>query len=93
MKLKHWAGYGCINARKVKSEKDLLVVEVRGEHECGLVRDDKYDVFNWLVKRFDKKHTDYMDILDMDITLDSIVKPENYSGYEDICTYSILFRN
>ena len=28
-------------------------IRVEGNHECGLVRNDDYDLYNWLVKRFD----------------------------------------
>lgn len=55
MKLKHWQGYGTVNATKEKTDRgELLHIKVTGEHECGLAREDDYDVFNWLVKRFDK---------------------------------------
>ena len=41
MKIKHWQGYGCVNATKVKmTTKDNirnLIIRVSGNHECGLV--------------------------------------------------------
>ena len=58
MKIKHFAGYGCVNATKVKDNTCTLHVKVKGNHECGLGDNrtwDTYGLFNWLVKRFDKK--------------------------------------
>ena len=60
MKIRHFAGYGSVNAVKVKDSSCTLHVKVTGNHEWGLVRDDEYDLFNWLVKKFDKGVTDYM---------------------------------
>ena len=69
MKIKHYAGYGTVMANKIsKKVKDgicTLKIHVEGNHEWGLVRDDVYDLCNWLVKRFDRSFTDYRSILDM----------------------------
>jgi len=92
MKIRHYQGYGCVNARKISNVGNVLVVEVRGEHECGLVRDDNYDVFNWLVKRFDKTRKEWTEIESISINEDSVRKEGTYSGYEDIVTYTIRFR-
>ena len=56
MKIRHWAGYGCVNARKIKDSSCTLHIRVEGLHECGLERGtwDTYGLYNWLVKRFDK---------------------------------------
>lgn len=58
MKIKHWQGYGTVNAEKVSKKTaggiTTLVVRVSGNHEWGLIRDDEYDLKTWLVKRFDK---------------------------------------
>lgn len=85
MRLKHWAGYGFVDARKVSLTKDKLVVRVVGSHERGLERDDRIDVFNWLVKRFDKSRKDWMEIdhIEMDSSIDCDV---------DVCLYTIHFR-
>lgn len=61
MKIKHWQGYGTVNARKVKDKNVTLHISVTGNHEWGIRRDDDYDLFNWLVKRFDKTQTDYVE--------------------------------
>lgn len=58
MKIKHFVGYGCVNATKVKDNTCKLHVKVTGNHEYGLGDDhtwDDYLMYNWLVKRFDKK--------------------------------------
>lgn len=60
MRIKHWQGYGTVNARKINDGSCTLHVQVVGNHEWGLVRRDTYDLFNWLVKRFDKSQTDYI---------------------------------
>lgn len=61
MKIKHWQGYGTVNAvkenRTVRNGEVTLTIKVTGNHEWGLVRDDEYDLINWLVKRFDKSFT------------------------------------
>lgn len=60
MKIKHWQGYGTVSAQKIKDKSCTLHVRVTGNHEWGLVRHDTCDLFNWLVKRFDKSQTDYL---------------------------------
>ena len=54
MKIKHWQGYGTVEAIKVKDSSCDLHVKVTGNHEYGLERNDTYDAFSWLVKRFKK---------------------------------------
>ena len=91
MKIKHWQGYGCVNATKVKMKtKDglrNLIIRVSGNHEYGLSRNDKYDVSNWLIKRFDKSFTNYLDIISMNIQ-------ESYDDlkHEDSYIYDITYR-
>ena len=53
MTIKHYAGYGRVSAKRIKDDATLHV-RVSGNHEHGLYRDDLYDLYNWLVKRFDK---------------------------------------
>ena len=89
MRIKHWQGYGCVNAKKLRKDSETLVVEVSGMHEYGLTRNDAYDVFNWLVKRFDKSRKDYREIRDIDIDEDS----ETVNGLPFWrCVYTISFR-
>ena len=60
MKIKHFAGYGCVLARKCKdSTPSMLHIKVEGNHEQGLYRNDTYDLYYWLVRRFDKNVQPY----------------------------------
>ena len=91
MKIKHWQGYGCITATKTrkvsKNGRTTLVIHVSGNHECGLHRDDEYDVANWLIKRFDKTFTDVRDIESM-----SIEDGYDDEKHEETCDYTIIYR-
>ena len=60
MRIKHWAGYGCVNAKKINDGSAKLHVRVEGLHERGVKRDtwDTSLLCDWLVKRFDKSVTD-----------------------------------
>ena len=60
MKIKHWQGYGNVSAQRIKDSDCTLHVKVTGNHEWGLVRTDAYDLFNWLVKRFDKTQASFV---------------------------------
>lgn len=71
MRIKHWQGYGSVNATKmsVRKVKDIfensfvkLEILVYGNHEWGIETTDKYRIFEWLVKRFYKKDINYSDI-------------------------------
>jgi hypothetical protein len=91
MRIKHFAGYGCVNATKIKDIKTgentrRLVVKVWGNHERGIYRNDYYDIYNWLVKRFTKLCSDYRKIYNIGTYFDSI-----YIGDCDteICIYTI----
>lgn len=79
MKIKHWQGYGCVNVKTLKKTASTaegiktITIEVVGNHEYGLDRsNDKYDVYNWLLKRFDKDVEDSRDILKIEYEEDSI---------------------
>lgn len=58
MRIKHYAGYGSVNAKKLKHEtKDgitTLVVNVSGDHEWGLRPFIIEDSIQWIAARFDK---------------------------------------
>ena len=63
MRIKHWQGYGTVDAKRLSRTVDedgivVMRVKVSGDHEWGLVRDDPYDLKNWLIKRFDKDFKD-----------------------------------
>lgn len=72
MKIKHFAGYGSVNATRVgKIMKRLdgcynICIRVEGNHEWGLLRKDYYDIFNWLLKKFDKGVASYQQIVNVE---------------------------
>ena len=92
MKIKHFQGYGSVQAKKVSKttigNKTKLVVEVKGNHEWGLVRDDIYDVKRWLFDKFEKNFKgEYYDI-DMDIKDDYV----NENGIDvEVATYTFIY--
>lgn len=93
MKIKHWQGYGCVDAKKVSRTDDTLVIHVWGMHEYGLERTDEYDVFEWLVSKFDKTRKDYRDIVS--VSTDDYYTDEMYRGRyptTEHCVYTIKFR-
>lgn len=90
MKIKHWQGYGTVEAKKISTTTQgnmtRLHIRVKGNHEYGIERNDRYDVANWLIKKFDKSFVDYRTITSMDIQ----------SGIEDgvdTCDYIITYIN
>lgn len=98
MRLKHWQGYGIVNATKISDIKKTddvygqsfgeLRIRVKGNHEWGLETDDDYTIYHWLVKRFNRS-INYNDIID--------VKPHSYyfkdgNSYLDVCDYTILYK-
>ncbi len=92
MKIKHFQGYGSVQAKKVskttKNGKTKLVVEVKGNHERGLVRDDIYDVKRWLFDKFEKNFKgNYYDI-EMSIK-DDYVKEGNIDV--EVATYTFVY--
>lgn len=93
MRIKHFAGYGSVQAKKVSKtsvgeNKSKLVVEVKGNHECGLVRDDIYDVRRWLFNRFEKNFNgnDY----DISMTIEDNYVKENGLDVE-VATYTFIY--
>lgn len=89
MKLRHWQGYGTIEAKRLsKTQKDGLTtmhICVSGNHEYGLARHDEYDVANWLIKRFDRSFSDYRSIVGMQIT-------ECSENGIDVCHYVVTYK-
>lgn len=84
MKIKHWSGYGCVDARVVIKGNFYKTIRITGNHEMGLDRPfhDEICMARWL-KRFIPKgmkmsdystYTDYITVNglcteSMDITL------------------------
>lgn len=90
MKIKHWQGYGTVEAKRMRGKDFDLIVTVSGNHEWGLRRDDMYDLFNWLVKKFDKS------VADMDWLEFRKLRPEVYIAeweYDGIdrCQYKFRY--
>lgn len=68
MRIKHFSGYGLVNAKKVNKQINgnnvTLTINVTGNHEMGLTRPfhDPYLICNWLVKKFEKKPVNYLSV-------------------------------
>lgn len=93
-KIKHFQGYGYVLAEKLSKRIVCgnvyqLHIRVKGNHEYGLERNDAYDVFNWLVTKFDKSVSDYRNMVSV-ITDDYYIK-ENGLDVE-VCDYWIKYK-
>lgn len=55
MKIKHWAGYGCVNVKKVVSIDGALTLEITGDHERGLVPPEHIET-EWYCKIAKRYH-------------------------------------
>lgn len=95
MKIKHWTGYGCVNARKVNDGSCKLHVRVEGMHECGLERAawDTSTLYNWLVKRFDKSVQDELSWSRLHPLIDvrSDFRMDPKLGYVEVCDYYFTY--
>lgn len=87
MRIKHWQGYGTVNAVRVKDKQCTLHIRVSGNHEWGLERDDVYDLYNWLVKRFDKSVPDYLQWHRTAI----VSVNDRYENGEEVCDYMFVY--
>ena len=92
MKIKHWQGYGTVEARRIPNKSCTLHVRVSGQHEWGLRRDDMYDLFGWLVKRFDKslKDVPYAEFHRMNPRV-QIIEWSSEMGAHDNCDYYFTY--
>lgn len=93
MRIKHFAGYGSVQARKVSKtnlsdNKTKLVIEVKGNHEWGLVRDDIYDVRRWLFNKFEKNFNG--DDYDISMSIEDGYVRENNIDIE-VATYTFIY--
>ena len=98
MKIKHFAGYGSVEAFKIYKKsvtdkfgekKTQLAVKVKGNHEWGLERDDTYTLYHWLIKRFDKSVGDYYR-LNIEYTKNDYYVEENNLDVE-CCDYVFTY--
>ena len=97
MKLKHWQGYGTVEVKKISKKnittpygekKTKMVLQVKGNHEWGLVRDDVYDVRRWIFNKFEKNFTGNDYEIDMTIKDDYI----NENGIDvEVATYTFVY--
>lgn len=66
MRIKHWAGYGCIEGKKISTSrrngKRYATIELSGNHEQGLMPRyfDFRDWERWLGKRFHLENIAYI---------------------------------
>ena len=97
MRIKHWQGYGHIDATKIEKKsrdgRTFIAIKLKGNHEYGLHRDDTYDIARWLLPKFAKEFKNgeksYRDIEYMQLT-DGYEKDGN--GYVETCLYEIQYR-
>lgn len=105
MKIKHFAGYGTVNAKKVLDLKytdkryshyenpRIVNIVVSGDHERGLVREDVYDVCEWLLKKLVKDFKDgshdYRSIIEMDVA--PYLELSSEGEYEEKCLYKVVY--
>ena len=89
MKVKHWQGYGSVEVKKISKEKKTkMVLQVKGNHEWGLVRDYVYDVRRWIFNKFEKNFTGNDYEIDMTIKDDYI----NENGIDvEVATYTFVY--
>ena len=69
-------------------KKTELILQVKGNHEYGLVRDDVYDVRRWIFNKFEKNFTGNDYEIDMTIKDDYIT--ENGIDVE-VATYKFVY--
>ena len=72
MRIKHWQGYGCVNAKRISTRRigiaDYEVeILVRGNHEWGLEAVSRYAIWEWLMKKLVKDCTSWTYITDWTI--------------------------
>ena len=104
MKIKHWQGYGSVIARKISEKKVTIneygapekatqvVIHVQGNHEYGIERDDDYDVYNWLLKRFCKVIPEYNEMKYFQVSTNSYYKRNEKENIdEENCDYTITY--
>ena len=88
-RIKHWQGYGSVDAKVLRNTPENMIIQVKGMHEygldCGAWDTDR--VYEWLVKRFDpsRKPTDIKSV-DID---DDYERQGNVDI--EVCTYDIHF--
>lgn len=91
MRLKHFCGYGFVEAVKkygkvFKSSYGdysiTLHILVSGKHEQGLVTLDKYTIYHWFVKRFSRHCKSHFEINNVKVY-------DKFKGDIEECLYEI----
>ena len=93
MRIKHFTGYGSVQAKRIKDENHTLHVRVQGNHEWGIKRTDEIDVFNWLVRRFDKRFCDCFEWLKTRPLMKVEYQPNDPVSNEEVCDYIFDYPN
>lgn len=99
MKIKHWSGYGTVKATKVarinyNEGVRILHIKVEGNHERGLKLNecDTYVVFNWLVKKFDKRVDNKVINMLSFSAVSEFECAKNEYGFIEVCDYYIKYK-
>ena len=78
MKIKHFAGYGSVNAKKIAlhktNNKTYLIVSVSGDHERGLKPFIIDDSIKWIAARF-YNHVLYIPAYKIHIDYEYVLRP------------------
>lgn len=100
MRIKHFQGYGTVNATKVRKdtffdvygeEKTKLIIKVQGLHEWGLKVNCSYDAVRWLLPKFEKNlPNDYWNV-EVTTEYGADIKVDNKYGYEQVCVYTFIY--
>ena len=97
MKVKHFAGYGSVDVKKVSKrtftnewgeKKNKMVLSVKGNHEWGIVRDDIFDVKHWIFDKFEKNFRG--EIYNISMTIKDDYVKENGLDVE-VATYTFVY--
>ena len=93
MRIKHWQGYGCVTAERVKDGDCKLHVRVIGNHEYGLHTRWNDTAYDWLVHRFDKSAPDRYDPTRMGVIIEEGFTSERneYGNYTEQCDYFFIY--
>lgn len=88
MRIKHFAGYGSVNAKVVQRSLNTLTsikmvkIQVWGNHECGLDRSEYYyDINQWLLKKVAKVDIDYRNIREVKFQYISDINGQEAAEY------------
>ena len=94
MRIKHWQGYGNVEAKRIQDKNCTLHVRVTGNHEWGIRRDDIYDLFNWLVLKFDKTIPDVTTWMRMrpDVFINDGYITDDRGCDVETCDYYFVYR-